>query len=143
MEAKHSYNLVFDGYYLEGAEDRFSHISGIYCVYASTYNKLKDGVSIRKLLYIGKAEGFRKRHNPHEKKAAWKQELLGGEILCYSMAPLAINSLIICEAAMIYQHQPDCNGDCKDDFHHDTTDVRTSGMNRGLLSDFTVNRTAD
>lgn len=143
MEAKHSYNLVFDGYYLEGSEDNFPDTSGIYCVYACTYNKLKNRVSLRKLLYIGKAEDFHKRHNPHDKKPAWKRELNEGEMLCYSRAPLSINSLVICEAAMIYKHQPICNKECKDDFHHDMTHVRTSGVNRGLLSDFTVNRTAD
>ncbi len=139
----HEYTLEFRGYKLEGTEDTFEHDSGIYCVYACTYNPVENTVRIRQLLYIGKAEDFNVRHHNHNKKPEWKAQLLPSEKLCYSRAHLDVGSLDICEAAMIFKHKPVCNDNADVDFHHDTTHVQTTGKNILLHTDFTVCRTAD
>ena len=141
--AKHEYTLDFKGYKLEGNEDTFEHESGIYCVYACTYNPASNTVGIRRLLYIGQATDFNERHRNHNKKPEWKARLLPGEKLCYSRAYLVACSLDICEAAMIFEHKPVCNETADVGFHHDSTHVVTTGMNKFLLPDFTVDRTAD
>ncbi len=139
----HEYTLEFKGYKLEGNENTFEHDSGIYCVYACTYNPVENTVRIRRLLYIGQAEDFNVRHQNHNKKSEWNAQLLSGEKLCYSRAHLGVRSLDICEAAMIFEHQPVCNDTADVGFHHDTTHILTTGKNSLLHTDFTVYRTAD
>ena len=139
----HEYSLNFRGYKIEGNEDTFEHDSGIYCVYACTYNPIENTVRIRQLLYIGQAEDFYVRHRDHNKMPDWKARLLPGEKLCYSRAYLDVKSLDICEAAMIFEHKPVCNDTADVDFHHGTTHVITSGKNIFLHADFTVPRTSD
>lgn len=141
--AIHEYTLDFKGYKLEGKEDTFEHDSGIYCVYACTYNPPSNTVGIRSLLYIGKAVDFYERHRNHNKKPEWKAKLQIGEMLCYSRAHLDAHSLDICEAAMIFEHKPVCNDTADENFHYDSTHVVTIGKNRFLNPDFTVERTAD
>lgn len=134
----HSYTLQFDGYWREGRESALPSQSGIYCVYASVYNKDADTVSLRRLLYIGRAVNIHDRHIEHEAKSFWRKQLNSGESLCYSIAPLKKNSLEICEAAMIFKHQPICNDKCKESFPHGATHVETKGCNALLLPSFTV-----
>ena len=136
----HSYNLQFDGYWREGREFALPLQSGIYCVYACIFNENHNTVSIRRLLYIGKAINVHNRHVDHESKPYWRKYLESGEILCYSMAPLRTSSLEICEAAMIFKHQPPCNDMCKETFLHGATHVETKGCNALLLPSFTVGR---
>lgn len=136
----HDYQLVFDGYWVQGRERSLPAEAGIYCVYAASHDRQTDRVRLVRLLYIGKSVDVRARHQDHEGVASWRAKLSSGEILCYSFAPLAKQSLPICEAAMIFKHQPICNDVCKDSFSHGTTRVRTSGRNACLMTDFTVGR---
>lgn len=134
----HSYNLVFDGYWLEGKEDAFPAQPGIYCVYACNPNASLRTVNLNRLLYVGKAENLRERHKNHEKKGFWRSFCKPGEVLCYSVAPVSKRSLSVVEAAIIYKHQPHCNDQLRDSFPHDRTRVMTSGCNALLYHDYVV-----
>lgn len=136
----HDYQLAFDGYWTQGQEPYLPAESGIYCVYAAIHNQQTDRVRLLRVLYVGKSVDVRARHQNHEGLASWKAQLSSGETLCYSFAPLARQSLSICEAAMIFKHQPICNDACRDSFSHGATRIRTSGRNACLLTDFTVGR---
>lgn len=136
----HSYFLNFKGYWVDGRQSLLPDTSGIYCVYSCKV--LPDSqLSVSRLLYIGKANNIRSRHLNHERLDAWKQCLSINETLCFSCAELPIKSLSVCEAAMIYKHQPPCNEQCKDGFYHSTTHVGTSGANLYLVPDFIVYKT--
>ena len=136
--AVHDYTLEFRGYWLDRNKSELPAESGIYCVYAATYNQTKDMVSLEKLLYIGEAVNVRTRHADHEGLPSWERKLGAGQILCYSFAPLAKRSLMICEAALIYKNQPICNDLGKDSFLHEATHVVSRGRNALLETDFTV-----
>ena len=136
--AVHDYALDFRGYWLDGNKSGLPAEPGLYCVYAAKHNKVKDSVSLEKLLYIGKAVDVRARHVDHEGKPSWERKLAEGEVLCYSFAPLARRSLTICEAALIYKTKPICNDLGKDAFLHEPTHVVTGGRNALLETEFTV-----
>lgn len=136
--AVHDYTLDFRGYWLEGREASLPEEPGIYCVYASTHDKSADTVTLREVLYIGKAVNVRKRHEDHEGKPSWKRKLREGEVLSYSFAPLSEHSLAICEAALIFKQQPICNDVGKEAFHHESTHIVTKGRNACLPTEFTL-----
>lgn len=136
--AVHDYTLDFQGYWLDRNKSGLPAESGIYCVYAASYNPAQDTVSLQKLLYIGKAVNVRTRHADHEGLPSWERKLCAGQILCYSFAPLAKRSLMICEAALIYKNKPICNDIGKDSFLHEGTHVVTRGRNALLETEFTV-----
>lgn len=137
----HDYELKFDGYWLDRQREYLPTFSGIYCVYASTYNSERDTVALNRLLYIGKAENVRQRHQNHEKRDEWLHELNPGEMLSYCATAVSVRSLKVCEAALIFQHKPKCNDIGKDGYHHQKTHVKTSGRNALLQADFTLDST--
>ena len=137
----HDYELQFSGYWVAGNENLLPSYPGIYCVYACVDNESDKTVSLRRLLYIGRAENINERHKRHERFEDWNSNLNKGETLCYSCAALRRQGLPICEAAMIYQHKPICNKSADGAFWHDKTRVKTSGCNKFLLSEFTVLKT--
>lgn len=134
----HSYNLKFDGYWREGRVDKLPPVSGIYCVYAGTYNKERDTVDLNALLYIGQSVNIHDRHLDHEAKKYWKSFCTAQQELCYTVAPLAKKSLYVAEAAMIFQHKPICNDQLKDSFPYGKTKVVTTGCNAKLYANFII-----
>jgi len=134
-----TYNLSFDGYWLEAGIGGLPERSGIYCVYVCSYNRLKNTVSPKKLIYIGESEDVRDRIANHEKWSEWRRYLQSGEELCFSAALINGNTdRERTEAAMIYKHKPPCNTEYKDSFPYDETTVRTSGRKALLHDYFTV-----
>lgn len=133
----HKYNLVFEGYWLEGDENSLPVKSGVYCVYTCFCNT-NGTVRLNRLLYVGKATNLRARHENHEKKTFWKSFCAVGEHVCYSVAGVSEGSLPIVEAALIYKHQPPCNDQLRDSFPHEKTQVLTSGCSALLYRDFVV-----
>lgn len=134
----HNYTLDFRGYWLDKNKHALPAESGVYCVYAATYNQNLDTVLLQNVLYIGKAVDVRARHMNHEGKPSWERQLKAGQVLCYSFASLASRSLVICESALIYKHKPVCNDLGKESFLHEATHVVTKGRNALLVADFTV-----
>ena len=64
-------SLTFDGYWLEANKNELPSKPGIYCVYACTYNKDVNTVSIRKLIYVGESENVHDRIDGHERLEDW------------------------------------------------------------------------
>jgi excinuclease UvrABC nuclease subunit len=141
MTAK-SYALTFDGYWREPNISAMPAKSGIYGVYACTYNAAERTVSIRRLLYIGEAADVQGRVASHETLPAWKRQLQQGEVLCFNAALISPEAdRRRAEAAMIFKHKPPCNTEYADNFPFDTTTITTSGKNTLMQPSFTVTRT--
>lgn len=141
MAAK-SYALTFDGYWREPNISGLLAKSGIYGVYACTYNAAEKTVSINRLLYIGEAGDVQARVAGHEGLPAWKRQLKQGEVLCVNAALISPEAdRQRAEAAMIFKHKPPCNREYVDNFPFDTTTVTTGGKSKLMQLSFTVVRT--
>ena len=133
--------LNFRGYWMEVNKNGIPDASGIYCVYACTYNAITDKVSIRELIYVGESDNIWNRISNHERLADWKKRLRSNETLCYSFAGVGENDRVRAEAAVIFHHKPPCNTEYRNSFPCDTTTVTASGRNAMLDSGYTVSRT--
>jgi len=138
--AEQAFSLNFDGYWREVKKGSIPDKSGVYCVYACTYDQQAKNLSIRMLIYIGEADNVRARIAAHERQEDWEAHLQDGEVLCYSCAPSAAANRERCEAALINEHQPPENTEYKDAFPFDTTTINTTGKNKCLKATFTVLR---
>ena len=136
------YTLAFDGYWREPNISGLPAKSGIYGVYACTFNTLEKTVSLNRLLYIGEAADVQARIAAHERWPDWKRQLKQGELLCLTAALISPDGARQrAEAAMIFKHKPPCNTEYVDNFPFDTTTVATSGKNAKMQTSFTVTRT--
>ena len=135
-----TFHLNFDGYWRERNRGGIPAASGIYCVYAGSYNPSSNTVSLRELVYIGESENVRDRIAGHEKWARWRRHLLAGEEIWFNCA-LIRDGRERAEAAMISKHKPPENTEYVDSFPYDTTTVYTTGRNALLRAVFTVSPT--
>ena len=94
-------SLEFDGYWREVNKGGIPAESGIYGVYACTYNKEQNTVSLRELVYVGESSDVNSRISNHERLSDWKKRLRVGETLCYSFAKVEGNDRLRAEAAVI------------------------------------------
>ena len=131
-------SLKFDGYWREINKGSVSAESGIYCVYACTYNQSEKTLSLRELVYVGESRNVSERLANHERLPDWKKRLKAGETLCYSVALVNSNDRNRAEAAVIFHHKPPCNTEYKDSVPFDSTMIQTSGKNALLVSSFPV-----
>lgn len=138
-----TYSQAFNGYWRDKNRAGIPEVSGVYCVYAGSYDKDNNTVSLRKLLYIGQSVNIHERLQNHECEKDWKKELNYGEEVIFSYTEVPSYSLDRFEAAMIYKHKPPVNVEYKDNFPFDETTVYTSGRNALLYSSFTVYRTTN
>ena len=137
--AAESYVLDFDGYWREPNISGLPDKSGIYGVYAATYDSSAKTVSLNRLVYIGESGDVRDRVQNHEKWPKWRRELKTGEILCFNMAPISPQEdRERAEAAMIFKHKPPCNEEYVNEFPFDQTTITTQGKNALMYSQFTV-----
>lgn len=140
MAAK-TYSLTYKGYWRDKNRGGVPAESGVYSVYAGTYDAQMDKVSLRLLIYIGQAENANERLANHEKEKDWKKHLRSGEELCFSFAPVQAADRDRVEAALIHHHKPPENSDYVNSFPFDQTTISTSGANALLSAYFTVYRT--
>ena len=133
-----SFSLEFAGYYREPNAGSLPSASGVYCVYACTYDPRDQTVSLRELMYIGESGDIRDRVANHDKHDAWKRRLRAGETLCFSAAAVSSSDRTRVEAALIFEHQPPVNIEYKSRFPFASTTVSTSGRNAKLKSIFFV-----
>lgn len=136
-------SLAYDGYWREPGVWSIPNASGVYSVYACTYNPAENTVWIRRLLYIGESNGVRDRIRQHLSSAtgqSWKTHLLAGEVLCFAFAPISSATRERAEAALIYRHKPPENTEHAYSFpwRWSPTTVTTSGQNVHLIPHFTV-----
>ena len=135
------YSLVFEGYRLEPDWGSLPAKSGIYCIYACTYDTQNDTVSLKRVLYIGESSNIQSRvkEDPRARRDIWFQKLNYGEVLCASYAEISpASDRERAEAAMIFYRQPPCNIQYRNNFPFEKTLVETSGRNGFLDSQFTV-----
>ena len=133
-------DLSFDGYWREVNSSSVPNNSGIYLVYCCS--KTENGISIRKLIYIGESNKVRERIEGHEKKdECWNKKLQSGEVLCYSFAPIDNPDRERTEAALIFKYKPECNDEFVDNFPFDQTTVNSTGKRKFISPSFTVNKT--
>ena len=131
-------SLEFDGYWREVNKDGIPAESGIYGVYACTYNREQNTVSLRELVYVGESSDVNARIGNHEKLSDWKKRLRNGETLCYSFASIGADDRLRAEAAVIFHHKPPCNTEYKYSFPFMATTIKTAGKNAGIAPVFTV-----
>lgn len=131
-------SLSFEGYWREINKSGVPQKSGVYCVYACTYNVSQKTVSLRKILYIGESENAKNRIANHEKLTNWKKHLKLGETLCYSFAAVDNKDRLQAEAALIFYHKPPCNTEYVNSFPFANTRIETRGSNALLETDFTI-----
>lgn len=140
MVAK-SYSLDFNGYWREPNIDGLPAKSGVYGVYACTYNSSERTVALKRLIYIGESENIKSRVATHEKWPMWKRQLRAGEQICFNAALISpASDRERSEAAMINRHKPACNVEYVDEFPYDTTTITTKGRNALMERYFTVHR---
>jgi hypothetical protein len=137
--------LDFAGYYLERDISTIPKGSGVYCVYACTYNPsavTSGTISIRSLIYIGEAEDVNDHLANTENWKDWRKHLREGEELCFNMAPVEPSERLLVSAALIFHQKPPENSEFKDSFpFENVTVVNTSGRNYLLRSQCVVTKT--
>lgn len=119
--------VVFTGYWRDCDKDKMPEEAGIYVVYRSSYNERWNYISLKEIIYIGKAENVRERVANHEKLSLFKTKLKEGEELCYSFGEVEKDSLDIVENALIYAQKPEFNTELKDDYIYDATHITLDG----------------
>lgn len=141
LKMEKTIELEFAGYWLDTNGSKVPDESGVYLVYVCRYNKDKDTVTLRKLIYIGEAEDANDRIANHEKRKDWVDQVPEGLQLCYSFAPANKSDRERAEAALIFYYKPVCNDKGKDSFNYDKTTVKSSGRCKFINSEITVERT--
>lgn len=133
-----TYDLKIIGYFDDVAKmpDR----TGVYFVFAGTYNDSDKKIYSLRILYIGKAEeGINKRLSNHEKYENFKGALRDGESLWFTYILVDKQDCARVEAAFIYHCQPTLNDSEKDSFNYDKTTINYSLSNKNYS--LTVERT--
>jgi hypothetical protein len=127
------YFLNFEGYWRENEISTIPKISGVYCVYACTYNPESNSVSLRSLLYIGGADDVCDSIAKTEKLPEWRKHLQQGEELCFNMAAVDPPEIPRVQAGLVFHHKPNENSEYIDSFPFEpTTVIKTSGRNHSL-----------
>lgn len=70
MAAK-AFALELEGYWPEANKAGVSAQSGIYCVYACTYDMQARTLALQRLIYIGESDNVCSRISNHEKQRDW------------------------------------------------------------------------
>ena len=130
--------LNFEGFWREINKCYVPQKSGVYCVYACTYNASDKTVLLLEILYIGESVNANERISSHERLPDWKKLLKLGETLCYSFASVDSTDRLRAEAALIYRHKPPCNTEYVYHFPFSDTMIKTSEKNNLLLSEFII-----
>ena len=122
--------LDFDGYWAVPSSG-VAAFSGIYCVYAFAWPDIFN------LLYIGEANDVETRVARHERRGDWKRTAKG-DALYFSAAKVSAPQRRQVEAAMINQHQPPCNVECREEFPFSATHIVAVGKCANLDSNFEI-----
>lgn len=131
-------SLTFDGYWRQNAVGGVPARSGVYTVYAGTYDGGANTVSLSRLVYIGESKDGRERLDKHDKWPDWFRQLRSGEELIFGFASIASADRVRAEAALIFKHKPICNVEYKHSFPFPTTTISCRERNALLSVAFTV-----
>ena len=130
-----TYSLLFQGYYRDEFRKLFPNSSGIYCVYRGIYNSQTRFVTLMELLYIGETENLHQRHNEHDRRTDFLNQLREGEILIYTYALFDGSEYDRkrLEATMVYEIQPLLNTRQTNGFNYPPTEIILSGEKHAYL----------
>lgn len=133
------YNITFNGYRRDINKKGLPSYGGVYLVYCCKYNAPKDTVTLRDIIYIGKAINLHDRICSHDRYEDFKKELKEGEELCYSYASVSPADMDIVENALIFMQKPKLNEELKDSFNYDDSEFNFEGAcSRLSLKNFSI-----
>jgi excinuclease UvrABC nuclease subunit len=121
------YNVTFKGYRRDVYKGGLPSYGGVYMVYCCKYNEEQQTVTLKKLIYIGKAINIHDRINNHDRYEDFKRQLGTGEQLCYSYSSVSPNDMDVVENALIYMQKPILNDNLKDSFNYGDSDFNIEG----------------
>lgn len=135
--------LTFEGYWT--SKEVLPEHSGVYCVYRAVPKLDSNGkrtVSLKELIYIGKAEDetIRERHQNHERQKDFEEELREGEVLRYATVEVTTDIDRI-ENGLVFKHKPRLNNKLTDCFNHPDTRFVLKGKCSKLHSSFDLKKT--
>lgn len=113
-----NYTLNFNGYWRESRKESVPAVPGVYLVYRCVYNSQSRTVTLRELIYIGKAINVNRRVAEHSSRLDFHSELQEGEEICYSVAEVSIFDYNLVENALIFAQKPRLNEKGKDSFNY-------------------------
>ena len=135
--------LNFEGYWT--SKEVLPEYSGVYCVYRAVPKLDSNGkrtVSLKELIYIGKAEDetIWERHLNHERQEDFEKELREGEVLRYATVEVTTDIDRV-ENGLVFKHKPRLNSELRDHFNHPDTHFTITGDAACLTKDFSVEET--
>lgn len=134
-----TYNIQFEGYWLERDKKDVPAKSGVYMVYRGKYNQEKNSVDLYEIIYIGQSVNMRERIVNHDHIEAFETALNYGETLCYSCATVDENDLDLVENALIIAQKPRLNEMKQSDLDYSEKRFQVSGRCSLLkYNDFTI-----
>lgn len=121
------YNVTFKGYRRDVNKDGLPSYGGIYMVYCCKYNENEQTVTLKWLIYIGKAINLHDRICNHNRYEDFNRQLQQGEQLCYSYASVSPNEVDVVENGLIFMQKPNLNDDLKDSFNYPDSEFSIEG----------------
>lgn len=138
--AEKIFDQNFSGYWREINISGLSKKPGVYGVYRCLYNEKERTVTLKSLIYIGKADNLNQRISNHEKWKEWRQTLLKEEQICFCYTEVYNGDNERVEAALINNNKPPLNVEYMESFPFDKTTVNCSGDHKFIKSSNVVNR---
>ena len=133
------YNVTFKGYRRDVNKDGLPSYGGIYMVYCCKYNENEQTVTLKRLIYIGKAINLHDRICNHNRYEDFNRQLQQGEQLCYSYASVSPNEVNVVENGLIFMQKPNLNDDLKESFNYPDSEFSIEGACALLrMRDFTI-----
>lgn len=133
-----TFNLVFEGSISDAQRQFIPHCSGVYLVYKGVWSEKAQLFFCREILYIGQAVDVNARLANHEYRDRFIAQCRYGEIVFYSYASVAVDSLDIIESALIFHTKPRLNTLMTDAFPYSSTRVLSSGACALLDTDIII-----
>lgn len=136
--------LNFNGYYTN-VKALPNNINGVYLIYTYDETDNPNKISVKELIYIGKADSqsIQERVGEHPDEE-FEDYLDDSDGLCYSFAEVDRRQIDIVENALIAMQQPPCNTYLKDSYNHKAAEIISDG-NCTLLNynDFAIRKDGD
>lgn len=135
-----TYNIQFEGYWLEKNKAGIPAKSGVYMVYRSKYDVVSDKVTLLEIIYIGQSSNVKGRIANHERLPDFEQTLSLGETLSYVFAPVMSQDLDVVEKALIIAQRPRLNEQNQSSIDFGDKQFQVSGRCALLkYTNFTIN----
>lgn len=136
----HTYNIQFEGYWLEKNKTGIPAKSGVYMVYRSKYDASSDRVTLLDIIYIGQSENVQSRIVNHDRRNDFLKTLSADETLSYAFAPVSSQDIDVVEKALIIAQKPPLNDQIKSNIDFSDMHFQVDGKCALLkYTNFTIN----